>query len=223
MADGETGGRTPPALRSDARRNRDRMIVAAREMFAERGLGAPLEEIARRAGVRVGTLYHRFGGRTGLIDAALADRVEAATRLAEAALARPDPWRGLVEHLTEIARWQAEDRGFTEVCVRTFPGDLAIERAKARGHELTQQLVDRAHRAGVLRDDVGLADIGLLVWAVVRATEGIHAVEPEAWRRHLGVVLDGLRPETAHRLPGTPLDPDRVRAAMAYPTSPGGR
>lgn len=204
-------------MRRDAARNRDRLIDAAREVFAERGLGASLEEIARRAGVRVGTLYHRFGGRTGLIDAALAERVEASTRLAEAALACPDPWRGLVEHMTEIARWQAEDRGFTEVCVHSFPGDLAVERAKARGHELTQELVDRAHRAGVLRRDVGLADIGLLVWAVVRATEGIRDVQPEAWRRHLGVVLDGLRPDTAHRLPGTPPDPEQVRAAMVYP------
>jgi AcrR family transcriptional regulator len=222
MADGDASGRPTPALRSDARRNRDRMIGAARDVFAEYGLGASLEEIARRAGVRVGTLYHRFGGRTGLIDAALTDRVEASIRLAEAALSEPDPWRGLVDHLTEIARWQAEDRGFTEVCVHAFPDDLAIERAKARGHQLTQQLVDRAHAAGVLRRDIGLADIGLLVWGVVRATEGIKDVEPEAWRRHLGVVLDGLRAETAHRLPGTPLDPDQVRAAMAYP-SPAGR
>lgn len=210
-------------MRSDAARNRDRLIVAAREVFAEHGLSASLEEIARRAGVRVGTLYHRFGGRAGLFDAALTARVEAANRLAEKALACPDPWRGLVEHLTEIARWQAEDRGFTDVCVHTFAGDLAIERAKARGHELIERLVDRAHRAGVLRDDVGLADIGLLVWAVVRATEGIRAVEPEAWRRHLGVVLDGLRPESAHRLPGTPLDPERVRAAMSYPARTRGR
>jgi len=190
-----------------------------RATFAEHGLGASLEEIARRAGVRVGTLYHHFGSRVGLIDAALTDRVEASSRLAEQALDCADPWQGLVEHLTAIARWQAEDRGFTEVCVHAFADDLAIEKAKARGHELTKQLVDRAHRAGVLRPDVGLTDLGLLVWAVVRATNGVRTIEPDAWRRHLAILLNGLRPEAAHELPGSPLDPDHVRVAMAYPGS----
>ncbi|MGH3503132.1 MAG: hypothetical protein ACRDQA_19890, partial [Nocardioidaceae bacterium] len=108
------------------------------------------------------------------------------------------------------------DRGFTEVCVHAFPDHLAIEKAKARGHELTEQLVDRAHRAGVLRPDVGLTDLGLLVWAVVRATDGVRAADPDAWRRHLAILLDGLRPEAAHQLPGSPLDPNQVRLAMAY-------
>ena len=203
-------------LRRDARRNRERLIAAAREVFAELGLSASLEEIARRAEVSIGTLYHRFESRTGLIDAALADRVEASVRLAEDALADPDPWRGLIGHLTAIAEWQADDRGFTEVCVYALPADSTTEIAKARGHAATAKLIDRAHQAGALRADVGLADLSLLVWAVVRATEGLRPAQPEAWRRHLAILFDGLRAETAHPLSGTPLDAASVQAAMTF-------
>ena len=207
----------PTALRADARRNRERLLVAAREVFAESGLDASLEEIARRAGVRVGTLYHHFGNRATLVDAVVAPQVEASVQLTERALAHPDPWEGLVEHLTTLAAWQAGDRGFTEVCVRTLPAGSATERAKARGHVLYQELISRAHDAGVLRADVGPADVGLLLWATVRATDGLRDLVPDAWRRHLGVLLDGLRAGSATPLPGTPLDPKEVQAAMTFP------
>ena len=214
---GDSNVPVEPKLRRDAQRNRDRLIAAAREVFADHGLHASLEEIAKRAGVRVGTLYHRFGSRAHLIDAVYRDRVDASVQLAEQALACSDSWQGLVEHLTAIAQWQAEDRGFTEVCVYTFPDDLAIAKAKARGHELTEQLVHQAHRAGVLRRDVGLADIGLLTWAIVQATSNIRTLDPDAWRRHLSMFFDALRPEAAHQLPGAPLDPAHVQLAMRFP------
>ncbi|SHK58403.1 transcriptional regulator, TetR family [Pseudonocardia thermophila] len=204
-------------LRADARRNRARLLDAAREVFAEAGLDASLEEIARRAGVRVGTLYHHFGNRTALVDAAIAPRVEAWVERVEEALAHPDPWEGLVEHLTLLAEWQTADRGFTEVCVRTLPADSATERAKARGHACYAELIARAQAAGALRPDVSPADVGLLVWAAVRATEGVRALAPDAWRRHLGVLLDGLRADRATPLPGGALDPATVRAAMTFP------
>ncbi|MGI5125689.1 TetR/AcrR family transcriptional regulator [Pseudonocardia sp. CA-107938] len=204
-------------LRADARRNRERLLSAAREVFAESGLDASLEEIARRAGVRVGTLYHHFGNRATLVDAAVAPQVEASVELTERALANPDPWQGLVDHLTTLAEWQASDRGFTEVCVRTLPADSATERAKARGHTRYLQLIARAHEAGVLRTDVGPADVGLLLWGVVRATEGLREVLPDAWRRHVCVLLDGLRAGSATPLPGAPLDPAMVATAMRFP------
>ena len=203
-------------LRADARRNRGLLVAAAREVFAARGLDAPLDEIARRAGVSIGTLYNRFPTRVELVDAALADRVLESVRLAERAIADPDPWRGLTTHLTAIAELQAADRGFTDICVYTLPAGSVTERAKHRGNELTIALVERAQRAGVLRPDVDLTDIGLLVWAAVRATEGVRALAPDAWRRHLALVLDGLRADAAHPLPGRPLDPETVRQAMSF-------
>jgi AcrR family transcriptional regulator len=201
-------------LRRDARRNREALVAAACEVFAERGLDASLEAIAERADVSIGTLYNRFGGRLGLVDAVFADRVAAAAELAERALGHPDAWEGLAGHLVAIAEMQAADRGFTEVCVHTLPPGSAIERAKARGHAATEALVARAHAAGALRGDVELADIGLLVWSAVRATEGLRHGAPDAWRRHLAIVLDGLRAGAAHPLPGAPLDPAELRDAM---------
>ncbi|WP_028922716.1 TetR/AcrR family transcriptional regulator [Pseudonocardia acaciae] len=203
-------------LRADARRNRELLVEAAREVFTERGLQAPLDEVARRAGVSIGTLYNRFPSRAELVDAAMADRVHELVRLAERALEHPDPWQALVEHLTAVAELQAADRGFTDVCVHSLPPDSATERAKERGHELFAALVERAHRAGVLRADIELTDLGLLVWAVVGATDGVRAAAPHAWRRHLAVLLDGLRADAAHPLPGAALDPEVVRAAMTF-------
>ena len=205
-----------PALRADARRNRESLVTAARAVFAERGLGAPLEEVARRASVSIGTLYNRFGARTDLVDAVYADRVEETVRSAERATQAEDPWQGLVEHLTFMAQIQASDRGFEDVCVYSFPPGSVIERAKARGHSVFVALVGDAQHSGALRDDISVADLGLLLWSVVRATEGIRSSAPDAWRRHLAVLLDGLRAQAAHPVPGPPLDQALVRQAMTF-------
>ncbi|GAA3382906.1 TetR/AcrR family transcriptional regulator [Cryptosporangium minutisporangium] len=203
-------------LRRDAQRNREALVAAAKGVFAARGLDAPLEDVARAAGVSIGTLYNRFPTRAELVDAALIDTVEASVASAAQALTAPDPWQGLVDHLTAIGGLQARHRGFTDICVRTLPPDSATEQAKRRGHELFVALLDRARAVGALRPDVDTSDIGLLVWAAVRATDGLREVAPDAWRRHLAIVLDGLRGTAAHPLPGAPLSPEAVRDAMAF-------
>ncbi|WP_067535344.1 TetR/AcrR family transcriptional regulator [Nocardia crassostreae] len=205
----------PRQRRRDARDNRDRVLAAARQRFRTEGLKASLAGVARDAGASIGTLYNHFPTRDALIDAALHERVAESVERAEAALRAPDPWTGLVEHLLWLAESQAGDRGFTDICVCSLPADSPIEQTKARGHILFQQLVRRAQDSGALRADVDTTDIGLLLWSGVRATEGIRAAAPEAWRRHLAIFLDGLRSGAAHPLPGAPLDPEQVRTAMA--------
>lgn len=163
----------------------------------------------------IGTLYNHFPTRDALIDAALHDRVAASVDSAEQALRQADPWTGLVNHLLLLAEWQAEDRGFTDICVRSLPDHSPIEQTKARGRELIRELVTRAQTSGALRPDVDLTDIGLLLWSVVRATDPIRKSAPDAWRRHVSVLLDGLRTEAAHPLPGNPIDPQQVHEAMA--------
>ncbi len=200
--------------RRDARDNRDKVVTAARRRFATDGLDASLNAIARYAGVSIGTLYNHFPTREELIGEALLEQVRESVRSAEAALAAADPWTGLVEHLTTLAAWQARDRGFTDICVRSLPPESPIEIAKHQGHKLFQQLITRGRESGALRSDVDVTDIGLMLWSAVRATEGVREQAPDAWRRHLGILLDGLRSAAAHPLPGPPLDHETLRTAM---------
>ncbi|MEV5649669.1 TetR/AcrR family transcriptional regulator [Nocardia sp. NPDC052254] len=213
----DTVAQNPPRpRRRDARDNRDKIATAARARFGTAGLDASLNQIARDAGVSIGTLYNHFPTREALINEALLEGVLESGRSAEAALRATDPWTGLVDHLTAIAQLQARDRGFTDICVYSLPADSPIEIAKHQGHEKFRQVVERARQSGQLRSDVTETDIGLLVWSVVRATDGIRDIAPDAWRRHLATLLDGLRAEAAHPLPGHSLDPEQVRAAMTF-------
>src|SRR6185312_4889674 len=107
----------PPAprrLRSDAERNRARVVTAAREMFAEHGIDVAMADIARHAGVSNGTLYNRFPTRQDLIEAVFVDRLETLATLAEHAAADPGPWHGFVSYVTGMCELQASDRGFNE-------------------------------------------------------------------------------------------------------------
>ena len=111
----------PRPLRGDAQRNRDRLLAAARELFAARGVDVAMADIARHAGVSNGTLYNRFPARENLIEAVFTDRLEAMAALARQALADDDPWRGLTGYLTAVCELQADDRGFNEVAARGLP------------------------------------------------------------------------------------------------------
>lgn len=211
-ANAVTGNARP--RRRDARDNRDKVLAAARVRFSTEGLDASLNAIAREAGVSIGTLYNHFPTREALIGEALLEMVERSVRSAEAALSAADPWTGLVDHLTALSQWQAHDRGFTDICVRSLPPDSPLEIAKARGHTLFRELIALAQESGALRGDVDVTDIGLLLWSAVRATDGVRELAPDAWRRHVAVLLDGLRREAAHPLPGVPLDHEILSEAM---------
>src|SRR5881296_2266274 len=111
----------PRRLRADAERNRAALLDAAREVFAEQGLEAPLEEIARRAGVGIGTLYRRFPTRLDLIDTILATTIDGMISAAEEGLRMPEPWAGFVHYLEHTGRCQATDRGFNDMMSMRLP------------------------------------------------------------------------------------------------------
>jgi AcrR family transcriptional regulator len=205
----------PRRLRRDAQRNRDAILAAARQVFCDHGLEAPLEEIARRAGVGIGTLYRRFPSRVELLDAVLADTIQAHVDAAEQALATDDPWDGFTYYLEETCRLQAANRGLNDAMGMRFPRATAVEAAKARLFELVGELVRRAQASGQLRPDLTLEDLAFLNWANARILQaGRAAGAPDAWRRHLGFLLDGFRAERAHPLPQPPLSPRQVHRAM---------
>jgi AcrR family transcriptional regulator len=207
----------PPArpLRRDARRNRDAIVAAARQVFCDHGLEAPLEQIARRAGVGIATLYRRFPSRVELLDAVLTDNLQAHVQAAEQALATDDPWDGFASYLEETGRLQAADRGLNDAMGMRFPRAAAVEAAKARLFELVARVVQRAQQSGQLRADLTLEDLALVTWANARILQaGRAAGAPDAWQRHLGFLLDGFRAERAHPLPQPPLSPRQVHRAM---------
>jgi AcrR family transcriptional regulator len=201
-------------LRRDAQRNRDLLVSAARRAFAARGLDVPLEDIAREAGVSIGTLYNRFPTRGTLVEAALAEKVAGMVGQAEAALAMADPWDGFAEFLARCCETQAADRGYNELCVRVLPDTPEIDRLKGRGHQLIVRILDRAQRAGQLRADFHEGDLAFVLWSTTTIIDATAATAPEAWRRHLAFLLDGLRAPAAHPLPSPPLSQDEVTAAM---------
>jgi AcrR family transcriptional regulator len=204
---------TARPLRQDAARNRERLVHAARAVFRRKGLDAALEEIAREAGVAIGTLYNRFGSRGELVDAALAPLAQRAVELAEQAAGAEDPWQGFASFVEDTCALLAEDRGYADVYRSDVPGTPVVTAAKERLFALKVTIMARAKRAGVLRADVEPTDIALLTWAVVATVDATRDVAPDAWRRHLGLLLDGLRPAAAHPLPAPPLTGGQLRRA----------
>jgi len=202
-------------LRRDAQRNRDAIVAAARQLFCDQGLEAPLDEIALRAQVGIATLYRRFPSRVELLDAVLADTLQAHIEVAEQALAMDDPWEGFCFYLEETCRLQATDRGLNDALGMRFPRATGLEAARGRLFDLGGQLIARAQQAGQLRADLTQEDLALVTWANTRVLQAVRAAgAPDAWRRHLGFLLDGFRADRAHPLPEPPLAPRQVYRAM---------
>ncbi len=204
-------------LRADAARNRARLLDAARDVFAERGLDATMDEIARRAGVGVGTAYRRFRNRDDLINALLEERLEEFMTIVDDALAEPDPWRALSGFLERSMEMQAEDRGFKELQLQSADGRERLRIFRSRLRPLVGELLRRAREAGEVRDDVVEDDV-LLVSLMTGAVGDFAAgVEPQLWRRALAIQLDGLRArrDAPTELPVGPLAPAQADRAMA--------
>lgn len=207
----------PRPLRRDAQRNRERIVAAARASFAQEGLEVALEEIARRAGVGVGTLYRRFPQREDLVDAVFDQVLEELIGAAEEALALPDAWAGFTTFLERALALHAENRGLKDVTAGRARGRACVEAARERLRPLVRRLVERAQRQGTLRADLVPEDVPLLFWAAGRVIEETSAAAPNAWRRLLGLLLDGLRAEAATPLPAPPL----TRAQLRRPSERG--
>lgn len=206
-----------PPLRADAQRNLERILDAAHAAFAEDGLDVGVDEIARRAGVGIGTLYRRFPTKEALIDAVVDRRAEEIAAIIDEAEAVEDPWDGLELLLGRLIARHTQDRGFKA---------MVADRMTARGEPTLRQrlrpqlvrLVERAQAEGTLRDDVTVEDLTVLLWGAGHAVEITGAIAPDYWRRYLGVLLDGLRAPRATPLAGQPLtdgEGDELSAAWA--------
>jgi AcrR family transcriptional regulator len=198
-------------LRADAARNREAVLSAAREVFAEVGLDAPLEEIARRAGVGIGTLYRRFPCREQLVSAALIDKITAYADVAERALAEPDPWAGFSGFVRRICAMQAGDRGLSDLLLITLAPSEQLEAARARANRSVIALIDKAKAAGRLRADMVGEDLLLMLIGNRAIAAAAGADAPRALPRFVALMLDAFRPHPGTSLPRPPTTAQMTR------------
>jgi AcrR family transcriptional regulator len=195
------------ALRLDAGRNRERILDAAQQVFAEHGLDGSIAEIARRAGVGVATVYRRFPTRDDLIEGVFAQKLARCVSVMNEALADPDPWLGFRGCLEAICLMQAEDRGFSDLMIATVPRSIRMQADHDRATSLMREIVDRARASGRLRPDFRAEDVPMLLLA----NQGVLAAVPQRgdlWRRLVAYMLQAFECTDAGELPnGRPEDP----------------
>ena len=209
---------TDPArpLRRDAARNRQRILKAASEVFTEQGLEVSLDEVARQAGVGVGTVYRRFRTKEELVAALFEERIDAIAAVAERAAEEPDPWTALVSFMEQMAEMLAGDLGLRQLLMFATYGQDRVAYARQRNAPLVQKLVERAQAAGQVRSDLMLTDVPFLVFVLTEAAQIARPTRPDLWRRYLALILDGMRParEDLTPLPVPALPPDEFERTM---------
>jgi AcrR family transcriptional regulator len=214
--DSGTGHAGPgrPVLRADAERNRQRLIAAARDVFAERGLDVPIEEIARHAGVGVATLYRRFPTRADLIAGAFEAKMAAYADAVTQALAAPDPWKGFCGYIERVCAMQAEDRGFGNVLTMSFPTAKQFEAERDRAYHGFLELVARAQAAGQLRSDFVAEDLPMLLMANAGVIAGTADAAPGTWRRFAAYIIQAFSARNTQPLPEPPTRTAMYRALL---------
>jgi AcrR family transcriptional regulator len=193
----------PRAQRADARRNREAVLVAARKLMAAHGLETQMDDIAREAGVGVGTVYRHFPNKEDLISALAEYRFERLAEFANECLAEDDPGEAFERFLYRAAEFQASDQSLSEV-MRDRPEAMQAAAQKAGLLELTREAMTRAQKAGAIRQDAVAEDIPMVMCGLGTSTPGNRGpfVTATSWRRFIAIVLDGLRaPGTAEMPP----------------------
>jgi AcrR family transcriptional regulator len=177
-------------LRRDAVRNRALILEVAAQVFAEHGVHAGYDEIARRAGVGVGTVYRRFPERAELVEALFESRVTDIVDLGESAATLPVAWDGLVFFLESALKHQVSDQGLKDVMFMGVDPETHQRLWRDRIGPIFEVIVARAQQEGSLRADVEATDLGIALMMVCSVTT---LDEPDLWRRYLALFLDGLR------------------------------
>jgi AcrR family transcriptional regulator len=180
-------------LRADARRNMEKVMEAAAVAFARHGLDVPLEDIARSAGVRAGTIYNRFGGREGLLDAVVAD--DASTRLRaviDRAAGHSTAWDRFATFVEGICEAQAADPVFNEVFSRRYPDAPGLQAVCGQSLAFGAGLIRDAQSCGTLRPGFSRSDLAR-IFSVNAYLVRDGQAEDNGWRRTLQFTLDGLR------------------------------
>lgn len=210
-------GDRAPAGRRDALRNRRLLRDAARELFAEQGLDVPLDEIARRAGVGNATLYRHFPTRAALVDEVFRDALTGTTAAGERARTAEDAWTGLTRYLHTVFTGLAADRGSNDLMTTRLEGVTSLEAVHAHNRETVEVLLRRGKEQNTIRPDLTAEDLLLALAALGRTVPALTAVAPDAWRRPLALLLDGLRARpAAPALPAPALSADQFGEVLLH-------
>jgi AcrR family transcriptional regulator len=179
--------------RKDAARNHALLLAAARVVFAERGLDASLDDIARQAGLGVGTAYRHFANKQEVAAALFTQAIEQVVTVAQQAVLIEDPWEGLTFFFESVVAHQADDRGLRQVMIGTYVLD-ELKRIREQLTAPIEQLFQRAKDDGTLRADADPTDTGI-IFSMLGAVCDMSAAgaAPQLWRRYLAIMLDGLR------------------------------
>jgi AcrR family transcriptional regulator len=173
-------------LRADARRNRERVLKAARAVFSAKGRDAHLEDVARRAKVGVGTVYRHFPTKAALLEALAREQFEILTRWSLEAEAGPDPGAAFDAMIWRAAELQASDRALMEAVAEFKP---TVARQAEELHASIERLLRRAQAVGAVRADATGEDVQLMMCGL----GSVMQMAGDGWRRYLTVMLDGLR------------------------------
>lgn len=183
-----------PRLRADARRNVEGIRQAALEVFRRGGLNSPLEEVARAAGVSKGTIYHRFGGRQGLIDAVVEDLVaERIIGIISAVEAIADPAERFEEYLRQIWLLQYDEPAVNDVLLRLLPGSEPATTLCQHASEVATRLLVDAQSTGHIRRDLTPEDLYLLIWERGIIARACDQQPRDGYSRRFEYTLTGLR------------------------------
>ncbi len=186
-----------PTRRRDALRNRKALVEAARKAFAEEGLNAPLDGIARRAGVGNATLYRHFPSREALVDEVFSDTLSEIVTAGEQALAVQEAWTGLTTYLYTVFAVLPTERGAGGRAAPGPDGMTALEVIHTQHRRTVGVLLRHGQRQGTIRPDATAEDLLFATAVLGRALPALTAAAPGAWHRPLALLLDGLRAHPA--------------------------
>lgn len=215
-AAGAAGQSPARPLRRDAERNRQAILRAAADVIGECGLEASLDDVARRAGVGIGTVYRRFPCKEALTEALFTERLDALVAIAEQSLAGPDPGAGLHHYLQSAAELLVADRGLRQILMFAPVGRDQACQAREKLRPVVSRLIAQAQAAGQVRADLRASDIPPIMLMLAAAADYTRPVRPDGWRRYLQLLLDGLAPgrEEPTALPEPALTLDELQQAM---------
>jgi AcrR family transcriptional regulator len=197
--------------RADALRNRELVLAAAEEVFGESGLKGQVEEVARRAGVGVGTVCRNFPTKEALVEAVLTSMYETLLGSAREALDHPDAGAAFEQFFVALPEFQARHRALGEQMAKELELPTSAQPLREELHRALAELVSRAQAVGAVRADIGPTDVSMLFAGVAHATAIVGDLEPVLRERYVRIILDGLRPQDGSVLPGRPLDFAQLR------------